>query len=282
MTPFEIFRAGVLWTGFLCEGEPIGLKARAAGSVRKPRVSVDIFSRSASQLGDLLGRIKKIIENSLGLEEDLAEFYSLIDDYATLRQARNDLYGMRITPLSDILSALILAICLQRVSYGRTERMLSFLYKRYGHEVEFDGKRIVLCPDASNLAEASEQELRNTCGLGYRANYIQTAAESVASRKLPDLLELAKLPEQQAREMIKRIRGIGDYAADVILPHPCFPVDSWSSGIFKRLFRIRSRRSERETVAAIKEFARRNFGRWQRYVYEYVTNDLESLGLLPA
>jgi len=279
MTPFEIYRHETLWTGFPFQDEPIGLKIEAKGSISKPRVSVEVFARrklKTSRLKD----VSKIIKNSLGLEEDLSPFYALAHRDPILRQAKKDLYGMRITPLPDLLSALILAITLQRASYGRTERMLHLLYLCYGQKVRFDNQRVIVCPRAQTLAEVSELELREECKLGYRARYLKAAAEAVANQELPDLRELGNLSIEQARDVVMRVKGIGEYAAEVILPHPSFPIDSWSAKIFQQLFCVEPSERAGGIISAIKTYAKREFGEWQRYVYEYIVNDICNIAKL--
>ena len=46
LTPFETFEDGTLWTGTrLNSGKMFGLKLRSAGTVEKPRIFCEVFSR---------------------------------------------------------------------------------------------------------------------------------------------------------------------------------------------------------------------------------------------
>jgi hypothetical protein len=91
------------------------------GTVEKPRIVVKAFS-SEKSLKNEKEEVLETVLFSLGVEKDLNEFYDSANNNAVLRKTVSDLYGMRLTSPPDLFSLVILAITLQRASYGRTEK----------------------------------------------------------------------------------------------------------------------------------------------------------------
>lgn len=277
LTPFERYSQGVMWTGFRLpkSEEPVGVRLESVGIIDAP-IQVKFFSHR--ELSDKeIEESVKTIKRCLDLERDIRDFYTLAENFPPLRRAKTDLYGTRITPLPDLLSSTILSITLQMASEGRTEQMLDLLYRNYGKRLRFDGCEVIIPPRAEQLAETKEEDLRTTSKLGYRAKYIKENALVIAKGEVPELDELEKMPSDEAKKTLMQMKGIGEYAAEVITPHPSFPVDVWSVKIFCKLFGLPESRKPREMMPAIKEYAQREFGVWQKYVYEYIVNDLENL-----
>lgn len=83
-------------------------------------------------------------------------------------------------------------------------------------------------PDA--LASATEAELR-ACGCGYRAPYLKALAQMAASGGV-DFEAIRKAPIGEARERLRRLKGVGPKVAECALLYgfgrlECFPVDVW-------------------------------------------------------
>jgi N-glycosylase/DNA lyase len=159
------------------------------------------------------------------------------------------------------------------------KKMVKALCENYGIRVKFDNVEVVACPSARKVAEVSEEELREKCRLGYRASYLRYNANLVANGEILPLRELESLSSiEEAKKILRKMRGIGEYSSEIILfsLYPCFPVDSWSAEIFAKVFKIEG--SSRSLTKTVKAYAEKNFGEWQSYVYDYIINDFENLG----
>lgn len=277
LTPFEKYSQGIMKTGFRLQEsqKPVGVRLESATSINAP-IQARFFSQK-----ELSGLEKKetvkTVRRCLDLERDIHEFYALAENFPALRETKRDLYGARIAPLPDLLSSVVLSITLQMASEGRTEQMLDLLYRNYGERLRFDECEVIILPRPEQLAKIKEEDLRTKCKLGYRTKYIKENAAVIARGEIPELDELEKIPLDEAKKNLMQMKGIGEYAAEVITPHPSFPVDVWSVKIFCKLFGLPESRKPREMIPIVKEYAQREFGVWQRYVYEYIVNDLENL-----
>ncbi|MDR2642272.1 MAG: hypothetical protein LBC74_05720 [Planctomycetaceae bacterium] len=99
-----------------------------------------------------------------------------------------------------------------------------------GERIEFDGTEFYSFPSAETIARLKESDLRQT-GLGYRTEYLISAAQKVAENKLK-LDELKNLPTNEAREKLLQLRGVGPKVANCVLLFglgklDAFPIDTW-------------------------------------------------------
>jgi DNA-3-methyladenine glycosylase II len=276
LTPHEIFEANLLWTGMrLNSGEMFGLKLGFTGGVDSPRISCNVFShtmigtRERSKLAEKLAWM-------LGTKEDVRGFYSLAEHDPLGQMLVHDLYGMRRTRRPDIFPALILAITLQMAPITRSDQMMNLLIQEYGEKIVFDNKEIQYWPSPKTIAKASVKELERRCKLGYRANALKSVAETV-QKGFPSLQELENMSAEEAKAKLMKLKGIGDYSADIVTPHPGFALDVWSAKIFSLLLFRKKPRNSRDIIPEIKKIAQDKWGKWRGYVFTYVLNDLDNL-----
>lgn len=274
-TPLEKYSRKMIWTGVRLSRGVVGLKLRSVGSKGNPLVSVnaysieDFSSEEEEEIADLL-------KNHLQLDVDISDFYRLAEEYPALRQAKKDLYGMRDTHFPDLFNAAIVAITLQMTRWERSLQMIDSLYKEYGEKLIIDNTHVIITPAPSRILKASDNELRQKCALGYRGKFIRNAAKTINSN-FHTLEDLKLMPSNEAKAELMRIGGIGEYSADIMTPHPSFPVDSWSVKIFSDLFGLKGQEKPEKTIPIVKEYARKEFGQWQGYVYAYILHDLENI-----
>lgn len=281
-TPFEVFKDGILWTASILEGSDraAGFKLWSSGNMVSSIVNVQIYLPNGYSTEEA-SQAEKMIRRCLCCEEDVSDFYRMGESYPFLRKAIADLYGMRLTQFPNLFDAIILALTLQRATYGRTEKMIRLLSHNYGMKVLFDNMLITTLPSAVHMSKVEEEELRKTCKLGYRARYLRAAAQAIRLGKLPPMETLNSMPFQEAINTLTQIKGIGTYSIEVICAHPAFPVDSWSAKYFCHLFGIETTRKDgsSDILSKVKQYAEKNFGIFQRYAYEYLINDMENLAL---
>jgi len=277
LTPFEKYSDQVMWTGMrLTDETPIGLKIESTGSTTNPKILVAVFSKDRLNSYQV-AIIKELASRCLAVNEDILPFYDLASSYPFLRQAKQDLYGARVTPFTDLFSATILAICLQMTTGGRTHKMLSLIYKNYGEELEFDNQLILVHPTPIEFTKLGIKKLQRECRLGYRAKWLVDNANMIVNGEIADFETLNRLSPYEAKMELMKLNGIGEYASEIITPHPSFPVDVWSVKFFSQLFEINLTGEIRKDIALVKKYAQEQFGKWQSYVYDYVINDLENL-----
>jgi DNA-3-methyladenine glycosylase II len=275
-TPFEMFEDGTIWTGMrLNLDEIFGLKLRSVGTVEKPEIFCEMFSREKLN-AERRKELSEMVAWMLSLKEDVRGFYALAEHDPLVGSLVGDLYGMRRTKRLDIFPALILAVTLQMAPIRRSDQMMNLLIKNYGVKIRFDGREILYWPAPERIARAGVRELEERCKLGYRARSLKSIAETIC-KGFPMLQEFEKMPTDEARTKLMELRGIGEYSADIVSPHPGFALDVWSAKIFNMLLFGDEAESPRSIIPKLKEIAEDRWGKWKGYVFTYVLNDLNNL-----
>ena len=276
LTPFEIFEKGVLWTAMrMPSGKVFGLKLRSLGTVEKPGISCETYCRR--KLGSIERReLSKTVVWTLNLSEDISQFYALAQHDPLVKVLVKDLYGMRNTRQPDIFPRLILALTLQMAPISRSNQMMDLLIKEYGERVRFDEKELLYWPSPERIANTAVRELEKKCKLGYRAKSLRGIAEAV-HEGFPSPQELEKMTDQEAKAKLMELKGIGEYSADIVSPHPGFALDVWSTKIFSLLILGKEAESPRSVIPNLKKMAEDRWGQWRGYVFIYVFHDLTNL-----
>jgi len=279
LTPFEIFNKGILWTAMrVSSGKVFGLKLWSVGTVEKPEIRCKVYSHE--RLGPSERRqLSETIEWMLNLDEDIKPFYRLAAHDSLVKVLVKDLYGMRNTRQPDIFSRLILAVTLQMAPITRSDQMMNLLIREYGERVRFDGKEVLYWPSAERIAKASVRELEERCKLGYRAKSLKGIAEAI-SKGFPSLQELEGMGAKEAKAKLMELKGIGEYSADIVSPHPGFALDVWSAKIFNILMFKEKVESPRDAIPRLKKAAEDRWGMWRGYIFVYVLHDLKNLSTI--
>ena len=144
------------------------------------------------------------------------------------------------------------------------------LRERYGRPAEWDGVRLHTYPSPAGLAALTEADLR-ACALGYRAKNLLATARMIATGEV-DLGTVARLGDDDARELLCRLAGVGPKVADCALLFGfgrlgAFPVDVWIERILRATY---FPRKCKVTTAQLREFSARHFGPFGGYAQQYL------------
>ncbi len=276
LTPFEIFESGTLWTAMrMPSGKIFGLKLRSVGTVEKPEIFCEVYSRRKFGTNERR-ELSNAITWMLNLEEDVRRFYALAERDPLVGALVENLYGMRSTKRPDIFPRLVLAVTLQMAPIKRSDQMMDLLIKEYGERVRFDGREVFYWPSPERIAKADVRELEERCKLGYRAKTLRGIAEAIC-RGFPTLRELEEMSAEEAKAKVMELKGIGEYSADIVSPHPGFALDIWSAKIFNVLLFGEEAEAPRSVIPKLKKIAVDRWGEWRGYVFLYVLHDLNNL-----
>ena len=146
-----------------------------------------------------------------------------------MRSAARAGRGIRILR-QDPWETLVTFIISQRKSIPAIKSTVEALSARFGETVETPRETLYAFPSAEALAAAGPQALRD-CKLGYRAPYVQDAAEKVSSGQV-DLAALGDLSDDGLLSGLKAIRGVGDKVANCVCLFAygrvgLAPIDTW-------------------------------------------------------
>jgi DNA-3-methyladenine glycosylase II len=162
-----------------------------------------------------------VVRKLLGFEFDLVAFSSWAADEERLAPLVVRFAGYRPTLAPDPFEMLVGAITAQQVSLFSALAIRNRLVERFGEPVG----RVWAFPERGRLAAASEEEL---CSLGFsrrKAEYVIGLARSDL-----DLEALALLPDEEVKEQLTGLRGLGEWTADWFLARYLGRPRAWPAG----------------------------------------------------
>lgn len=192
----------------------------------KRRIKVKLFETGLSIKAEQ--KILRDIHHILRIDEDLNEFYKLSDALNNLSWISRENAG-RLLRSPTVFEDLVKTICTTNCSWSLTKKMTANLVEKLGKKTS-DGKNAF--PTAETMASVSPDFYRDEMRAGYRAPYFLELAETVASGKLnPEIWLDSNLPTSEIKKEMKKIKGVGDYAAENLLKlvgrYDGLALDSW-------------------------------------------------------
>jgi 3-methyladenine DNA glycosylase/8-oxoguanine DNA glycosylase len=169
----------------------------------------------------------------LRLDDDLRDFYMTTDgdpEFAWIGQQG----AGRMLRSPTVFEDLVKMICTTNCSWALTLKMANGLVNNLGRKTN-DGCRSF--PTAEVMASMPLKFFVDEVRAGYRASYLKELAERVAAGEL-NVEEWLKsdLPTPQLIKEMKRVKGVGDYAAENLLKllgrYDGLALDSWTRAKF--------------------------------------------------
>ncbi|PYS53092.1 MAG: hypothetical protein DMF68_00415 [Acidobacteria bacterium] len=179
--------------------------------------------------------ITRDVRHMLRLDDDLTEFYSEMNAHTEFNWIPSAGAG-RLVRSPTVFEDLVKTICTTNCSWSLTKKMVQGLVNNLGRE-SADGRRTFPTPAAMAAMPASFY--RDEVRAGYRAPYLKELAECVASGSLDvEAWALSELPTAELKKEMKRVKGVGDYAAENLLKlvgrYDVLALDSWVRAKFAR------------------------------------------------
>jgi DNA-3-methyladenine glycosylase II len=162
-----------------------------------------------------------VVRKLLGFEFDLVEFSAWAAGEKRLAPLVVRFAGLRPSLAPDPFEMLVGAITAQQVSLFSAVAIRNRLVERFGERVG----RVWAFPARERVATASEDEL---FALGFsrrKAEYVVGLARSDL-----DLAGLALLPDEEVKEELTALRGLGEWTADWFLARHLGRPRAWPAG----------------------------------------------------
>lgn len=210
-----------------------------------------------------------LVRRYFALDHPLAEIRSTFPDDPAMAEALRFSNGMRIIrqPVWECLATFITSslkqvIHIRQISLGIRET--------FGTRACFPGFELCTYPPPERLAAAGENELRER-KLGFRARYLQAAAQAVASGKI-DLERIATMDDADALAELCRLPGVGEKVANCVLLFAygrlrAFPIDVWIERVLRGIY-FKGKR--KVPAARLKRFSAEYFGPFGGYAQQYL------------
>lgn len=169
------------------------------------------------------------------LDRDYAAIIRELSFDERLRNAVRKTGGIRILR-QDGWETLCTFIISQNNNIPRIKKIIASLCRLLGEAI---GEGVYAFPTAKRICAAGAEGL-TALNCGYRAKYIYDAAKKVSEGEI-DLEKLPKMSYMEAKEELKKIKGVGDKVADCALLfgfgfYEAFPRDVWVKRVIQNCY----------------------------------------------
>lgn len=221
------------------------------------------------------------VQRYFRLDESHDEFLRQAVPDPGLRRALARFPGLRLLR-QDPWEMLVSFIVSQNSNEAKIRRTIEALCRLCSDAIKDPDGAAHAFPAPAALASLSLAQLRST-GMGYRAPYVQAAAQEVASGRL-EPHRLGTMPYGEAFDRLLRLDGVGPKVADCILLYGCdqraaFPSDVWVRRFVRETYLRGPKNPSHERIRA---FAWRHFGPQAGYAQHYLFHYRRVVGALDA
>ena len=202
---------------------------------------------------------RAMVRHILRLDDDLEDFYATVCVHDGFEWVREVSAG-RLLRSGTVWEDLVKTLCTTNCSWGLTRTMIRNLVEKLGEQAG-DGRKAFPTPEA--VAAVSADFFRGEIRAGYRASFFVELANLVATGELdPETWLRSELSTPELRKEIKKVKGIGDYAADNLLKllgrYDGLALDSWLRASYYK----KHNRAKQCTDKKIERHYRK-FGKWK-------------------
>ena len=223
--------------------------------------------------GMLNGNIKNIVEEYFDLNrnyDEIKDKLSHIDQYL-----KNSIeYGRGIRILNqDLWETIISFIISANNNIPRIKGIIEKISKKYGNEIEWNGKKYYTFPNAEQLKNVSVQDFRDL-GTGFRDIRLYETTHLILDKKV-DLEKMHTEDTLTAREKLLTLSGVGPKVADCILlfstlkRFDVFPIDVWVRRVMNELY-IKNEDETKVSKKEIMKIANEKFGALEGIAQQYL------------
>lgn len=269
----KVYETGKYWFAMRFKNKIYGIKMESLGSVNKPKIKINIFSKSSISENE----IKKIIEEldfRFEFSRDISEFYKKFKNDKILSPSLKKWYGMHGSCAQSLYGLLMIGIFLQNTIIKRSVQMTKVMLEKYGVSIKFDGKEVFEFWKPEKMAKVPEEELRKL-KVGYRAKLFIKLSETFVEEKI-DEFELRKLPIEETKKKLMKLYGVGPETARIILQESLHYYDifdhvsPWQQKIYSRLL------FKKKLVPAEKiiKYIKTNWDEWTVLAANYIWEDI--------
>lgn len=177
-----------------------------------------------------------------------------IEKYGELRLIRQD-------PWECLISFIFSAAS----NIPRIKSCMDGVARQFGEKIVVDDFESYTFPKCGGIN--SEKKLTEAKP-GFRGKYVLEASSTITDKHLDSL---RKLSYEEAKKVLKEIKGVADKVADCVLLfsldfNEAFPVDTWIKKIMQELYFDNKEVSNNE----IRKFAAEYFGKYAGYAQQYL------------
>lgn len=163
--------------------------------------------------------VKKFINEWFDLNTDLKPFYKFAKKDKLLREIVKKYYGLRLIGIPDIFEAISWAIIGQQINLSFAFKMKRNFVEKFGEKFSFENKTYFLYPKPEIVSKLKVSDLLKLQFSRQKAEYVIEAAKTLTDFEISEAYKknLTGLPLIEAKEILCKIRGVGNWTANYAL-----------------------------------------------------------------
>ncbi len=243
------------------------------GVINKGVLNVEKQGEKIIFTGVLDGDIEKLVRFYFDLDRNYEEIKAQLSNIDKYLKTSVE-YGKGIRILNqDLWETIISFIISANNNIPRIKGIIERISKKYGTEIEWNGKKYYIFPTPEQLSQATVEDLR-ALGTGFRDIRIYETTRKVLNREV-DLDKIAKKDTLTARDELLTLSGVGPKVADCILlfstlkRFDVFPIDVWVRRVMNELY-IKNDDENKVSKKEIMKIAEQKFGDLEGLAQQYL------------
>lgn len=218
--------------------------------------------------------ISQFIKEWFDLETDLKPFYKLAAKDPFLKNLVRQFYGYRIVGQPDLYEALVWAVIGQQINLSFAYTLKQKFVQEYGRKLVYEGQDYFLFPEPQIVAQLGVEDLLKLQFSRQKSKYTIAISEAFANGSLSKEV-LGKLSFHEAKETLRRIKGVGNWTANYALMktfrYPdAFPLED--AGLHNAL-RVFLKLDRKPSLDEVREVFKKYKG-WEAYATLYLWRSL--------
>jgi DNA-3-methyladenine glycosylase II len=218
--------------------------------------------------------VSNYVREWFDLNTDLKPFYKLAESDKLLKGLVKNFYGYRLVGQPDLFESLIWAVLGQQINLGFAYTLKQRFVQTFGERLALAGDEFFLFPSPETVALLTDAQLLPLQFSRQKSRYTIAIAEAFADGTLSKE-KLARLPFQEAKSELIKIKGIGNWTANYALMKTfhhkeAFPLeDAGLHNAIKNLKKLDRKPTLEEVVKIFKKYKG-----WEAYATLYLWKSL--------
>lgn len=218
--------------------------------------------------------VKKYVIEWFDLETNLKPFYDMASKDKLLRDLINKFYGYRIIGQPDLFESIVWAVLGQQINLQFAYTLKQRFVEQFGERLLWQDQSYFLFPQADLVAGLKHEVLLPLQFSRQKSLYTITIAEAFASGEISKE-KLKGLPLTEAKDLLMKIKGIGNWTANYALMktfrYPdAFPLED--AGVHNAIKNLK-KMDRKPTLEEVKKLFKKYKG-WEAYATLYLWKSL--------
>ena len=245
-------------------GRTIVFRLKPTGTIKMPALRYTLFSDHSFSHGLTDGIVDRI-SFFLSLNDDLNQFYRIAINDPNFAPVLQELYGLHQVKFLTPFECACWAVLSQRNQLNAARMAKQALLERFGTSLEVNGRVYSAFPEPGQLAEASDEDLKEIIRHERREDYL---AHIIKAFNEVDERFLRTGAYDRVEDWLKNIRGIGEFSSRLIMLRGLGRMDKLA--VEKRLIaaagRVYGKPMKEQRLHVIAEKYGRAKGYWAYYL----------------